>query len=432
MSWNDQEAIDLAERAMQGKARMHFRRLIEKGISSFDHLKASLKARFGESPSAITSRLEQRKHQKGESVWEYFADMRNLFDKANHPPATQTLKFCTNLNAALRARVIGRTPANMDEAEAIALYFDDMDMGQDPDRANALANKQEDKSRQDSLKSFVKEMSKGLGDLAHGITESNTLCNTMSKLTLSLTKNGSGLPVGAGQAQGNRPYNNPITCFNCGEKGHPQSQCPRPRQRPAQQNYAGQVNAYQPPYALQPYPLPLPRYHCPPQPYPCAQEQAYAPLVYPAIGHQGAAGPQGYRSNNLMSRVEQPLATTNLWTAVTKNEEMVYPEAVNSRRVTEPMRRTNPNPNSSSRQPEMPTIPAARGRGTFDTLAQMQTLPVKIDVLTYLQNAPEAREQLMRRMEEMGPPSSRSPARAPASAIRPAARVVTFWCLIPK
>ena len=435
-SWNDQEAVDFAERAMRGKARMHFRRLTEKGIPSFDHLKASLKARFGESPLAIISRLEQRKHQKGESVREYIADMRNLFDKANYPPATQTLKFCTNLNAAFRARVIGRTPADMDEAEAVALYFDDTDVGQDPDRANALANKREDKSGQDSLKSFGKEMSKGLGDLAHGITES------MSRLTLSLTKNGSGLPVGVGQAQGNRSYN-PITCFNCGEKGHPQSKCPRPRQRPAKQNYAGQVNAYQPQYAPQPYPLPPPRYHCPPQPYPYgAQEQAYTPLVYPAIRHQGAAGPQGYRSNNLMSRVEQP--TTNLRTAVTENEKMVYPEAeiyagaatrgprahvpfspkaVNSRRATEPVRRTNTNPNSGSRQPEMPTIPAARGRGTFDILAQMQTLLVKNDVLTYLQHAPEAREQLMKRMEEMGPPSSRSPARAPASAIRPAARV---------
>ena len=80
--------------------------------------------------------------------------MRNLFDKANYPPATQTLKFCTNLNAAFRAMVIGQTPANMDEAEAVALYFDDMDMGQDPDRANALANKREDKSEQDSMKSF--------------------------------------------------------------------------------------------------------------------------------------------------------------------------------------------------------------------------------------------------------------------------------------
>ena len=78
-----------------------------------------------------------------------------------------------------------------------------------PDRANALATKHEDKSGQDSLKSFGKEMSKGLGELAHGITES------MSKLTLSLTKNGTGLPVGGGQAQviNNKPYNNPITCF---------------------------------------------------------------------------------------------------------------------------------------------------------------------------------------------------------------------------
>ena len=324
----------------------------------------------------------------------------------------------------------------MDEAEAVALYFEDMDVGQDPDRANEQATKREDKSGQDSLKSFGKEMSKGLGELAHGITES------MSKPTLSLTKNGTGLPVGGGQAQSNKPYNNPITCFDCGEKGHMQSQCPKPRQRPAQQNYAGQVNAYQPPYAPQPYPLPPSRYPCPPQQYPYgAQQQAYAPQVYPAIG---AARPQGYRPNNLMSRVGQP--TTNLWTAVTPNEAMVYPkaeiyagaatrgphapvpfspEAVNNRRVTEQGRRANIDPDSGARQPEMPTIPAARSRGAFDILAQMQALPVKIDVLTYLQIAPEAREQLMKRMEEMGPHGSRGPARASASAAanRPAARV---------
>ena len=48
-SWNhyDQEAIDFAERAMRGKARMHFRRMVEKGIPIFDHLKTSLKAWFG-------------------------------------------------------------------------------------------------------------------------------------------------------------------------------------------------------------------------------------------------------------------------------------------------------------------------------------------------------------------------------------------------
>ena len=233
-TWNDQEAIEFAEQCMREKAQVHFAKLQDMpgGIATFDELRASLTARFAESTTALWAPLEHRVHQKREPVRDYIEDMRSPFDKLAFPAHLQTMTFIKKLNDSFKDRVTNRAPRTMDEAEAEALYFDDLDIGQHPDRAYAVAKKRTDRSSDDSVIALGREMKKGMSELVTGLTDG------MQKLTLSIT------------GQNRRPDprqqdRGQIVCFNCGETGHKSPACPKPKrhQRPATQNVAMQNSA---------------------------------------------------------------------------------------------------------------------------------------------------------------------------------------------
>ncbi|DBA89371.1 TPA: hypothetical protein ACH3X1_016232 [Trebouxia sp. C0004] len=120
--WNENKPIALAELHMLDKAQSWSVGLDRTTLTSFDTLARLMIERFG-SKTTLMTRLDHRKQEANETVWDYVDAMRLLLAKTSYP--------------AEGNRVQNNMPRNMDNAVEIALYFEDLDIGSSPEKAMA-------------------------------------------------------------------------------------------------------------------------------------------------------------------------------------------------------------------------------------------------------------------------------------------------------
>ncbi len=204
---------------MLDKAQSWFVGLDRTTLTNFDALARFMIERFGDSKTALMTRLDPRKQEANETVRDYVDAMR-LFAKTRYPVEGQASKFTSGLNSTFRNRVQNMMPRDMDHAVQIALYFEDLDIGSSPEKAMTTA-----KGR-----STDSEMAR--------------LTDRFDKLALSLNE---ALKYGRRDNDGGRGHQSGDSqqehglCFLCKQAGHKSIDCPQLRRAPPQS-----VNHYAP------------------------------------------------------------------------------------------------------------------------------------------------------------------------------------------
>jgi len=247
--WNQDEMLDQLLPRLEGlAAQFAFSQLSPNMLNDYRSLVEELDSRFRiiETPRSFASKFSRRSQRHGETLEEYAAELKQLYDKAHGWRDRRTrdedlvrrfldglsdddVKFDVEFN---------KEPRNIDEAVYYAVNMMEIRGSRRTERGNRYNNKRSE--REDSVNSVVDEEERAFTIKgANGRTtpthsrvrndaEIKSEAATVKELQARIEK----LEAEKNSPQ-RRTFKRDVTCFRCQQKGHYARECPNQEQKNA-------------------------------------------------------------------------------------------------------------------------------------------------------------------------------------------------------
>ena len=334
---------------------------------------AGMRQRFGDSEQTIMARIQHRKQREDESVQSYTDDMNMLFAQSVFPEAMKRDLMLDNLKPSLRRQVLASIPTTIEQVIANATFLEDKVVGISLEK----------------IKTWEQQRTNAKQDPVDRITRS------MEKMTLAMSNNFNRqepprAPPRGPPAQAQPPRDpSSIQCWKCQSFGHKAADC-KGAVKPSNYMTAHLLEAQASPENDD------------------SDNDGYTPATIEAqVYATGGGGPLQRTPKNRTPWTPEGIkaardARTNRGNPATGGS--------GARPAYRAPRTTQPGPRGAT-GPVVAPAPVRdyqRTRKAVDVIAQLDNQPMKVTYGAFLKEAPDARAELMRYLENCSKPVGRA------------------------